>query len=186
MSTAGCGAGLAVVVGTGLIGTSIALALRERGTEVWLTDTDQAAARLAAELGAGQVLPPAGRPGGPADIAVLAVPPAAVARSLATAQRQRLARCYTDVASVKELPLREAAELGCDLASFAAGPSDVRPGAIGPGRGPRGPVRRPAVGDLPVRPRPRPRASRPSRSWPGPAGRSRSSCRPPSTTGGWP
>ncbi len=62
MTTAAGGPGCAVVVGTGLIGTSIALALRERGTEVWLSDTDRAAARLAAELGAGQVLPPAGRP----------------------------------------------------------------------------------------------------------------------------
>ena len=121
MSTPASGPASVVVVGTGLIGTSIALALRECGTEVWLSDTDHAAARLAAELGAGQVLPAAGRPGGPADIAVLAVPPAAVASSLAMAQRQGLARCYTDVASVKELPLREAAELGCDLVSFAGG-----------------------------------------------------------------
>ncbi len=108
----------AVVVGTGLIGTSIALALRERGSEVWLTDTDQSATRLAAELGAGRVLPAGGPRGGPADIAVLAVPPAAVARALANAQRQRLARCFTDVASVKQLPLRQARELGCDLTLF--------------------------------------------------------------------
>src|SRR5215475_10608375 len=72
----------AVVVGTGLIGTSIALALRERGSEVWLTDTDQNAARLAAELGAGEVLPAGGERGTPADVAVLAVPPAAVAPAL--------------------------------------------------------------------------------------------------------
>jgi prephenate dehydrogenase len=107
-----------VVVGTGLIGTSIALALREHGTEVWLSDTDRAAARIAAGLGAGQVLDDAGRPAGPADIAVLAVPPAAVGPVLAAAQRARLARCYTDVASVKELPLADARRLGCDLRSF--------------------------------------------------------------------
>ena len=108
----------AVVVGTGLIGTSIALALRERGSEVWLTDTDQNAARLAAELGAGEVLPAGGERGTPADVAVLAVPPAAVAPALATAQRQQLATCYTDVASVKQLPLRQARELGCDTTLF--------------------------------------------------------------------
>ena len=112
----------AVVVGTGLIGTSIALALRERGCEVWLTDIDRSAARLAAELGAGEVLPAAGpdvgERGTPADVAVLAVPPAAVARVLADAQRQRLARCYTDVASVKQLPLRQARQLGCDTTLF--------------------------------------------------------------------
>jgi prephenate dehydrogenase len=109
---------LAVVVGTGLIGTSIALALRERGTEVWLSDADPAAARLAAELGAGKVLAPGSIPAERADVAVLAVPPAAVAGALAGAQRQRLAACYTDVASVKELPLRAARAAGCDLAAF--------------------------------------------------------------------
>ena len=128
--------GSAVIVGTGLIGTSVALALRARGTEVWLSDADPAAARLAADLGAGRLLPGgpvaggpvAGGPvaggavpGGPADVAVLAVPPAAIARCLAQAQRDGLARCCTDVASVKELPLREAAELGCDLTTFVPG-----------------------------------------------------------------
>jgi prephenate dehydrogenase len=135
--------GSAVVIGTGLIGTSIALALREQGVTVWLTDHDPAAARLAADLGAGKVLPeplgaavrgrgspetaesPGRRPqaqDGPwADLAVLAVPPAAVAPSLAAAQARRLARWYTDVASVKVLPLRQASELGCDLACFVPG-----------------------------------------------------------------
>ena len=45
-----------VVIGTGLIGTSVALALRERGADVWLADRDTAAARLAVEL-----VGPAGR-----------------------------------------------------------------------------------------------------------------------------
>jgi prephenate dehydrogenase len=111
----------AVVIGTGLIGTSIALALRECGTDVWLSDTDQAAARLAADLGAGRVLDADGLPGEVAGVAILAVPPGAVARSLLAAQRHGLARCYTDVASVKELPLREAISLGCDLATFVPG-----------------------------------------------------------------
>ena len=133
----------AVVIGTGLIGTSIALALSEQGVTVWLADHDPAAARLAADLGAGKVLPEplgaaergqgapeaAAPPGGPpraqegpwADLAVLAVPPAAVAPSLAAAQARRVARWYTDVASVKALPLRQASELGCDLACFVPG-----------------------------------------------------------------
>ena len=138
------GLGSAVVIGTGLIGTSIALALCERGVTVWLADHDPAAARLAADIGAGKVLPeplpgaaepgraPAGTAAAPArgplgqdtpwaDLAVLAVPPAAVAASLAAAQARRLARWYTDVASVKELPLRQASELGCDLVSFVPG-----------------------------------------------------------------
>jgi prephenate dehydrogenase len=110
-----------VVIGTGLIGTSIALALRERGATVWLSDADPAASRLAADLGAGTELPSAGPPAGPADLAVLAMPPEAVAPALAAAQARHLARCYTDVASVKELPLARARQLGCDLAVFAGG-----------------------------------------------------------------
>jgi prephenate dehydrogenase len=112
-----------VVIGTGLIGTSAALALRERGAEVWLADRDAAAARLAADIGAGMLLPEAARPWagsaeGPADVALIAVPPAAVAPALAEAQARDLARWYTDVASVKGFPLAQARALGCDLASF--------------------------------------------------------------------
>ena len=64
----GCGpspslAARVLVVGTGLIGTSIALALRARETEVFLSDADPATAKLAADLGAGVVLRPARRQG---------------------------------------------------------------------------------------------------------------------------
>jgi prephenate dehydrogenase len=114
-----------IVIGTGLIGTSIALALRPRGVTVWLADSDPAAARLAADIGAGTVLPgdvpPAPPPGGPADVAVLAVPPQAVAPTLARAQAAGLARWYTDVASVKALPVRQARAAGCDMATFVPG-----------------------------------------------------------------
>jgi len=113
--------GTAVVIGAGLIGTSVALALSARGSRVWLSDADPAAARLARDIGAGELLPPSGPAGGPADIAVLAVPPAAVAAELAAAQARALARCYTDVASVKALPLGRAEQLGCDLSCFVAG-----------------------------------------------------------------
>jgi prephenate dehydrogenase len=106
------------VIGTGLIGTSVALALRERSWQVWLTDADPAAAKLAVDLGAGELLPdsPAA-----ADVAVIAVPPAAVAATLAAAQARDLARCYTDVASVKQLPVAQAREHGCDLTSYVPG-----------------------------------------------------------------
>jgi prephenate dehydrogenase len=107
------------VIGTGLIGTSIALALRERGSSVWLADADPAAARLAADLGAGEPLPAA--PGPPADVAVIAVPPDAVAATLADAQARGLARCYTDVASVKQLPVAQARARGCDMTCYVPG-----------------------------------------------------------------
>src|SRR5207244_9768788 len=83
------------VIGTGLIGTSVALALREHGTGVWLADADPEAARLAANLGAGELLPEPGPEMGPemgrADVAVIAVPPSAVAATLAAAQARGLA-----------------------------------------------------------------------------------------------
>jgi prephenate dehydrogenase len=107
------------VIGTGLIGTSIALALRERGSAVWLADADPAAARLAADLGAGDLL--AENNNDRADVAVIAVPPAAVAATLADAQARHLARCYTDVASVKQLPVAQARERGCDLTGYVPG-----------------------------------------------------------------
>jgi prephenate dehydrogenase len=110
-----------VVIGTGLIGTSVALALRAAGARVWLADQDDGALGLAVSLGAGAALPDAGLPAGPADVAVLAVPPVAVAAQLRAAQSRGLARCYTDVASVKELPLAQARELGCDMASYVPG-----------------------------------------------------------------
>ena len=106
------------VIGTGLIGTSVALALREHGAGVWLADEDPEAARLAANLGAGEPLPDRGPP---ADVAVIAVPPSAVAATLAAAQARSLAACYTDVASVKQLPVTQARALGCDMTSYVPG-----------------------------------------------------------------
>jgi prephenate dehydrogenase len=106
------------VIGTGLIGTSVALALREHGAGVWLADEDPEAARLAANLGAGEPLPDQSPS---ADVAVIAVPPSAVAATLAAAQARGLAACYTDVASVKQLPVTQARALGCDMTSYVPG-----------------------------------------------------------------
>jgi prephenate dehydrogenase len=108
-----------IVIGTGLIGTSIALAVREQGSTVWLTDSDPAATRLAADLGAGEPL--SDTPAATADIAVIAVPPAAVAATLAEAQTRNLAHAYTDVASVKQVPVSQARNRGCDLTCYVPG-----------------------------------------------------------------
>jgi prephenate dehydrogenase len=107
-----------LIAGTGLIGTSIALALRAKGTEVWLSDADPATAKLAADLGAGTVVPDLRDATGIADVAVLAMPPAVVGRELAYAQECAVADVYTDVASVKVLPARQARDLGCDLEAY--------------------------------------------------------------------
>jgi prephenate dehydrogenase len=110
----------AVVLGTGLIGTSVALALSRHGVLVLLEDRDPDAARTAASLGAGTVLDPA-TPDGPVDLAILAVPPAHIAHTLAEAQARGLARAYTDVCSVKAGPVAEAAALGVDTTAYIGG-----------------------------------------------------------------
>ncbi|MBE1459056.1 prephenate dehydrogenase [Nocardiopsis terrae] len=108
------------VVGSGLIGTSIALALRARGVDVTLTDPDPASLRLACDLGAGRPLDGAAE-SSPADIAVIAAPPAVIPAVLRDAQDRKLAQVYTDAASVKASVVAGAERLGCDMATFVAG-----------------------------------------------------------------
>jgi prephenate dehydrogenase len=95
--------GSIAVVGTGLIGTSIALAARQRGITVYLSDHDEQHARAAAARGAGLV----GRPRSPVDLAVIAVPPSQVGRVLVHQQALGTAEAYTDVAAVKHVPERQ-------------------------------------------------------------------------------
>ncbi|MFD4702198.1 prephenate dehydrogenase [Streptomyces niveus] len=104
----------ALVIGTGLIGTSAALTLAGRGVTVHLVDHDPARARTAAALGAGTEE----APDGPVDLAIVAVPPAHTATTLATAMRAGSARGYLDVASVKGGPRRELEALGLDLTAY--------------------------------------------------------------------
>lgn len=106
-----------LIVGTGLIGTSVALALREHGISVHLSDRDAGAVRVACELGAGVPW----EAGEPLDLAVIAVPPPFVAEQLKRLQEGHAARHYTDVASVKAVPMAQAARLGCDMTCFVAG-----------------------------------------------------------------
>ena len=105
-----------LVVGTGLIGTSVALALRGNGVAVYLSDVDAHAVRLARELGAGREWT-----GQEVDLALIAVPPHVVGERLADLQKRRAARAYTDVASVKVEPIADAERLGCDLTSYVPG-----------------------------------------------------------------
>ncbi|MEU6767537.1 prephenate dehydrogenase [Streptomyces sp. NPDC046853] len=104
----------ALVIGTGLIGTSAALALASRGVAVHLADHDPGQARTAAALGAGTDEAPDGR----VDLCVVAVPPAHVAATLADVMRRDVARGYLDVASVKGGPRRELEALGIDLTPY--------------------------------------------------------------------
>lgn len=103
------------VVGAGLIGTSVALALCQDGWDVQVSDHDPAATALSIDLGAGR---PWDGAGGPVDHVVLAVPPSAVATTLFDVQRREIGRTFSDTASVKAKVLAEAEALGCDLSSW--------------------------------------------------------------------
>ncbi len=107
-----------VVVGTGLLGTSIALAAVAAGVEVALDDSD------AGNLDGAQHITGCRRwrDGMPAaDHAVICVPPSAVAEATLRAQRLHMARTFSDVASVKSRPLLEAETLGVDMTMFVGG-----------------------------------------------------------------
>ncbi|MBA2956427.1 prephenate dehydrogenase [Nocardioides sp. MAH-18] len=84
------------VVGTGLLGTSVALACRRAGLEVLLTDVSAEHVRTAAAVGAGRPRDPDDRP----ELVVVAVPPAHLGAAIADALRASDA-VVTDVGSVK-------------------------------------------------------------------------------------
>ena len=106
-----------LVVGTGLLGTSVAFAARRRGTRVHLVDRDPAVARIAAELGAGTEGWPEAEP----EVVVVAVPPEAVGPIVLEVQQRYPASVVTDLASVKAVPQRDVTALGADLARFVGG-----------------------------------------------------------------
>lgn len=91
--------GPVLVVGAGLLGTSVGLAARRAGLEVWLSDTSTEHVRTASGLGAGVPAPAVGLP----QLTVVAVPPQVVAETVAIALRR--GGVVTDVASVKAGPL---------------------------------------------------------------------------------
>jgi prephenate dehydrogenase len=89
-----------LIVGTGVLGTSLGLALRRREVEVLLSDRNAEHLRTASGLGAGH--PYAGQQVG---LVVVAVPPDHVGSEVARALADTDA-LVTDVGSVKTAPLR--------------------------------------------------------------------------------
>ena len=104
------------IIGTGLLGASLGLALSAKGHQVTLEDTSPTAQQLAADLGAGQVVTPkatvaeaadpnaatdAASPAAHPDIVVVATPPDVAARVIASALENYPNATVTDVASVK-------------------------------------------------------------------------------------
>lgn len=94
------------VIGTGLLGTSIALALRAVGIDVLLSDVSSEHLRTASGLGAGRVRRPEDRP----QLVVVAVPPDHLGEAITGALAASDA-VVTDVGSVKSAPLAAVREL---------------------------------------------------------------------------
>jgi prephenate dehydrogenase len=94
------------VIGCGLIGTSIALALREHGVDVHLDDTSRTNLELAVSRGAGSPEPVVAP-----ELVVVAVPPAEVVGTVARALDTWPDAVVTDVASVKSSLAAQIAEL---------------------------------------------------------------------------
>jgi len=96
-----------LVIGTGLIGTSIALGLTAHGANVFLSDIDEIALDNAIKVSgatkyAGQDI----------SLVVVATPPASVAKIIAAATIDHPLAFITDVASVKGSIFRELEQLG--------------------------------------------------------------------------
>lgn len=120
----------ALIVGTGLIGTSIGLRLEEYGVHVGLQDANPENVAIATERGAG-------RPDEPSDtydLAIVAVPPTYVASTALHILESGKAERVTDVASTKRLVAADAERQGIDPQQFVpshpmAGREITGPGA---------------------------------------------------------
>ena len=89
-----------LIVGAGLMGTSVGLALQRRGVRVWITDATDRNVALAESIGAGE------RTGNPStevdpQVVVVGVPPAVAGEVVAKALGRFPTAVVTDIASVK-------------------------------------------------------------------------------------
>ena len=110
-------AGPVLVIGSGLLGASVGLALRRAGVQVWLDDADPTALAEAVARGAGDPWAPGvGEP----RLVVVAVPPAAAGEVMARASAWEAAT-ITDVTSVKSEPLAAAVAAGADPGRLVGG-----------------------------------------------------------------
>ncbi|PRY68635.1 prephenate dehydrogenase [Glaciihabitans tibetensis] len=102
------------IVGAGLLGASIGLALRERGVDVILSDISPATLTLAIDYGAGR----AAAVGDAPELIVVCVPPDVVATTVALELDAYPDALVTDVASIKLAPLLQLRALGADLSRY--------------------------------------------------------------------
>lgn len=109
--------GPVLVVGAGLIGASVAMALSRAGVATHVRDVDATAAHVASSRGAGSDTAPPVEPA----LVVVATPPDALAAEIAQALRAHPAAVVTDVGSVKAGPLAELEACGLPLERYVGG-----------------------------------------------------------------
>jgi prephenate dehydrogenase len=107
-------AGPVRIVGAGLLGASIGLALRALDVDVILADISPSTVRLAIDYGAGR----AATEGDAPRLIVVCVPPDVVAAVVAAELAAYPDALVTDVASVKLAPLNELRALGADVSRY--------------------------------------------------------------------
>ena len=103
------------IVGAGLIGTSIALALRATGVAVTLVDSDSRAQALARDLMGAKN----GEELGVEDLCIIATPPDVIAEVMKAELSRNPGLRVMDISSIKTKPLRDVSSIGCDLSLFA-------------------------------------------------------------------
>ncbi|GAA8853464.1 prephenate dehydrogenase [Helicobacter pylori] len=101
------------VIGTGLIGASIGLALTAAGADVTLEDQSETSVSLARDLGAGRISKDAA-PG----VVVVAAPPDVTPRLVVAALQRWPEAVVTDVASVKQVILADLVRAGVAIERY--------------------------------------------------------------------
>lgn len=109
--------GPVLIIGSGLLGASAALALRAANIDVYLDDASPTSLALARDLGAGIPLP-ADSP--EPSLVIVAVPPDVTAQCVIRALENYPRAVVTDVASVKKLVIEEVLETGIDASRYVS------------------------------------------------------------------
>lgn len=107
-------AGQVRIVGAGLLGSSIGLALSARGVDVILSDASRTSMTLAVDYGAGRLAQPGDAP----SLVVVAVPPEHTADVVAAELSAWPDALVTDVASVKGAIIDELVAEGADVSRY--------------------------------------------------------------------
>lgn len=100
------------IIGSGLIGSSIGLALVSKGVSVTMVDLDEKVEALAQDLMGGEA------EDSPIDIAIIASPVSTISSVISTEISTGLNYGFMDISSVKTNPVLEVSSAGLDMKNF--------------------------------------------------------------------